>query len=534
MKGDNLSTLIAFVSLALVIALPVLSVVPFGWLWLWQNGYLPYWLAATVVLSILVFAGRAALLSRIRKVALQKPSAASQGGRMGDRSDVGGADAAHHSVDDTSLPTPREAAALKAVEVLALDVDPKQLGSREDVIALGLRTVECVAREMHPSDENAIWQFTAPEALSLLERIAQRLRPMIIKNVPLGDRLTVGQVMGVYKWRSYLDVANKAYDLWRVLRLANPLAAATQEIRERMSKAAMEGLREDLAKRLAQAYVREVGQAAIELYSGRLRVSDDDLAGYVSAQTAADRSGQSQALSEPLRFLVAGQQGVGKTSLINALADDVQAAVDSLPATSDYQGYEVQRPGMPAVVLTDSPGLTPAVDVARIIENALASDLIIWVVPSNRADRALDADVLGSLRSAFAELMDRRPPPVVFVATHIDRLRPFNVWAPPYDIEDEDDAKSRAIRDALVAIGEDLQVSPSDIVPVSLAPERPAYNVDVVWAKLAERLPEAKSAQLLRCVRGADKGTSWRTVLSQAVGAGRVLARTLSRPKPRD
>ena len=57
------------------------------------------------------------------------------------------------------------------------------------------------------------------------------------------------------------------------MRLVNPLTAATQEMRERLSGQMLQWGRAHVTQRLAHAYVTEVGRAAIDLYGGRLRVS---------------------------------------------------------------------------------------------------------------------------------------------------------------------------------------------------------------------------------------------------------------------
>jgi predicted GTPase len=103
-------------------------------------------------------------------------------------------------------------------------------------------------------------------------------------------------------------------------------------------------------------------------------------------------------------------------------------------------------------------------------------------------------------------------------------LRPFTEWSPPYDIANPSTPKARSIRDAMDAVAEDLGRPIADIVPVSLAPDRESYNVDLVWAKLVDALPAAKSASLMRRVAEARRATDWRRVLGQAVGAGRLAA----------
>ena len=178
---------------------------------------------------------------------------------------------------------------------------------------LGLQTIETVARRFHPQVDDPLWRFTVPEALTLVERVSRELRPFVVDNIPLGDQLTIAQVIKIYRWRSVVDVAEKAYDLWRIIRLLNPVAAITNEARERLTKKLYTGVRDELARRLMQGYVREVGRAAIDLYGGRLRVSTEQIVHHVSEAT--ERDGAAPDIAEPLRLLVAGQVGAGKSSL---------------------------------------------------------------------------------------------------------------------------------------------------------------------------------------------------------------------------
>jgi uncharacterized protein len=496
MGRDRITSYIGLAALVTGAGLPLLVLVPLGWVWLWQNGYVLHWFAAALVISLGAFGVRAWLLNRLRQTIATSDTA--------------------QAAADALAGSPREAAARDAVERLAREVDPSRITDRDSLAKIGIETVEAVARHMHPGIDDPVWTFTVPEALTLVERVSQRLRPIVVDNVPLGDRLTVGQVMRLYEWRGLIDVANKAYDVWRIIRLMNPVAAATQEIRERLSKTMYEGLREELAKRLAAAYVREVGRAAIDLYSGRLAVpaSESEFAGpTVTVDSNA-----------PLRLLVAGRSGSGKSSLVNALAEEVQAATDALPQTRDFAGYEVQRQGVPPVVLIDSPGIARPEDLGPVTAKALDSDLVLWVASADRPDRDLDRAGFEAIRQHFLRNADRPAPPIVVVLSHIDRLRPFQEWSPPYDVANPDGAKARSIRESINAAAEDLDLPVDRIVPVCLSPERGVYNVDLVWAKLTEALPAAKSAQLLRRIASARRSTDWRRILTQAAGAGRLAA----------
>jgi len=502
MRRDSISSYVGVAALVVGAGLPLLALLPFGWLWLWQHGLVLYWFAAALLVSLVAFGVRAWLLRRFRRE--MEAAAKVHAGAAG----LAG--------------SPREQAARDAVETLAREVNPQRITSYDALTALGVETIEVVARHMHPGVDDPVWQFTVPEALTLLERVSQRLRPLVVENVPLGDRLTVGQVIRLYEWRGVIDVANTAYDIWRIIRLMNPVAAATQEIRERLSKTMYEGLREELARRLAGAFVREVGRAAIDLYSGRLAVPASESGTFEMASQTVDSNA-------PLRILIAGKSGSGKSSLVNALAEEVQAATDALPQTKTFTGYEVQREAMPPVILVDSPGLQRAEDHGVLVQKAAECDLVIWVAAADRPDRELDRAALEAVRTHFAAHPERPAPPVIVVLTNVDRLRPFQEWTPPYNVADPDRPKAHSIRDAIDAAAADLGRPVDRIVPVCLSPERGVYNVDLVWAELTEALPEAKRAQLVRRIASAKRGVDWRRLLSQATGAGRVAAEVLLR-----
>src|SRR5262249_60568942 len=114
------------------------------------------------------------------------------------------------------------------------------------------------------------------------------LRNFLAESFPLSDRITVAQLMWLYRWRGALDMAEKGYDLWRVVRLLNPMAAATQELRERFTRQLYDMGRAHLARRLARAFGREVGRAAIDLYGGNLRDTSQKQREYRSPQKRKD------------------------------------------------------------------------------------------------------------------------------------------------------------------------------------------------------------------------------------------------------
>lgn len=508
----------SLILIAFGLLVPALSLIPLGSLWLWQNGYLLYWTAFAFAAVALVYFAQRGLLPQTTA-----PSEDSQ------------SEAAARPDDDALRLgwSPVEEQAWKDVRELAQRTDPETVASPEALLNLAQDTIATVATRVHAGRNDPVWQFTTPEALAIIERVSRRLRLFVLESIPFGDRMTVAQALTLYRWRGALDWAERAYDVWRVVRLANPATAAANEAREQLSKAMMEWGRDAVARKLTEAYVREVGRAAIDLYGGRLRVASEALSGYVSEESAADEAAMRQTRAEPLRILVAGQTSVGKSSLVNALAKTAGAATDALPTTSSFASYAIEREGLPAALIIDSPGIgNDQKQLNALLEKASDSDLMLWVVAAHRADRDVDRSSLDAVRAHFATRMNRRRPPLILVVTHIDRLRPFGEWAPPYELVTDTREKSRNIEASVAAAAADLGFAPDEAVPVSLADPEAPYNVERLWQRIVEALPEALRAQLLRCLHDLKGSWSWKSVWSQAGGAGRAIAGAL-RPSRR-
>lgn len=245
------------VFLALVaLALPSLSLVILGGLYLWDKGWLLYWALAT-----LASVGAVALLHGQLSA---KPTVVR---------DVAATEAA--DIDETALSDPRwsdqERLAWADVQRLAAGVAIERLSTTDGALAVAAETIEAVAQRLHPGTHDAVWQFTLPEALAISERVSRRLGGFVVTHVPFGDKMTVSQFLTIYRARQLVDVAGRAYDIWRIVRLVNPATAMTNEARERLTKALFSWGREHVSRRVVSAYIEEVGRASIDLYGGRLR-----------------------------------------------------------------------------------------------------------------------------------------------------------------------------------------------------------------------------------------------------------------------
>ena len=491
--------------LIVALLLPAASLLPFGSLWLWQHGYILHWAIGVCLLVVAVYHLQQKLIDPVAAPTV--------------------ADDADPDPGDPGW-TPGQAQAWDDVMRFAAQVNPERMTSRDAVLGLGLEAIEVVAKRLHPERADPLLQFTLPEALSVIERASVNLRRFLVTSFPLGDRITVAQFMWLYRWRGALDLVEKGYDLWRVVRLLNPVAAVTQELRERFTRQIYEMGREHLARRIARAFVKEVGRAAIDLYGGNLRVAPEQVKAHVTAASRQDMAAAEARAGEPVRILVAGQVGAGKSSLINALANAVEAVVDSLPATARFTPHRLVREGLPAALIIDSPGLADSQHLPALIEAANACDMILWVTSAARAARQIDAAALEAIRQHFHAQANRRRPPILLILTHIDKLRPFNEWEPPYDLASPTRAKAQSIRGALEAAGAELGFAANEIVPVRIDIAVAPYNIDALWVKIIELMSEAQRARLLRTLKDLQSAANWGAIWSQAVNAGRVIGET--------
>jgi uncharacterized protein len=466
-KTSPASSAARYILVATALLLPTLSLVPLGGLYLWQNGYVLWWALAALVSVVLVVAMQRWLIAgAVRKSPVKDgdPAALSEG------HDAGLAD-----------PTwsPAEAQAWADVKVVASRVDLEKMVDLDSVILLGRNTVDVVARRLHPTRHDAIWQFTLPEALAISERVSRRLGRMIETKVPFGDRMTVSQFIAIYQWRHMLDTAERVYDIWRLVRLVNPATALTNEARERLSRALFQWGREHVMRRLVETYVEEVGRAAIDLYGGRLKITRAQIG---DAMDAPEAAGDLAALTRaPVIALVAGGSEAARENAAALLRmveqDQARAMVERLgtkdapTAVSDLVGMEVRL---------SRADITAAKQVRRLVEEAGETDLLVWAV-------ANDKTPLAAHRSAIAAIADHFKAAPNLLAPAIVPLRLASAAAPGTSSREE---IGKALSGAGMAV-----VDPVDADPASANPEQDGVRLA---AALERALPHARRVKAVR------------------------------------
>src|SRR5215470_10272242 len=323
--------------LSLAVAMPWLSLAALGAVWLWQSGHVRVFAIAAGVLGLLTWP-----LSRfVRRRANEEARLA-----LGDLAEPS---RSWHVVE-------REAWA----DVLARAdaTAPFAFTEIEPLLASARDIVEVVARRLHPEAHTAWAQFSLPEFLLLAERLCRDVRREALRHIPGVRAIRLSHLLWARQQNErYGAIARTGwrmgFGLWRIIRGGlNPLQAAGQETSSIFVERTAKVLSYRLRAYATRLLVLEIGRAAIELYAGRLALSDEE----VRAAQARDIADTVAPLA-PVRIVLVGQVNAGKSSLLNALAQETKCAVGPLPVTSRAAEYLLEPEGHPTVTLVDMPGL---------------------------------------------------------------------------------------------------------------------------------------------------------------------------------
>jgi predicted GTPase len=394
--------------------------------------------------------------------------------------------------------TPVEEAAWKAVEALAVKAQTTPPSDVAALKSLTTNVINTVASNLHADAKFAWARFTVPELLLAVEQASQRLRTTLHLRVPGSQSLTASHVL----WAHHLYTAHNtkvqlAFWAYRMFRIArSPVISLGQELKDHFGNNATKVGFDVAHGWMSRLLTEELGRSAIDLYSGRMRRSTSQALLALKEAAPVERG------PVPVRILIAGQVNSGKSSLLNALRGSVQARVSELPTSDGMKEFRFKEGDNFDLTIIDTPGVVSA----EVADHALTlacrnADLIIWVAQANQPARKPDVVALSAIRKWFGENPHVAPPTIVMAVTHIDRLKPFREWSPPYDIGNPQREKARQIRAALVDIGLVLSAPEEALIPVSLIEGEPSYNVDALWAVISRRMNGATQAALARALK---------------------------------
>ncbi|MCG9640890.1 50S ribosome-binding GTPase [Vibrio sp. Isolate34] len=388
----------------------------------------------------------------------------------------------------------------------------------------GLEILEFVAKKF---DKKSL-DFSIPEGLKLFEEVSRRYKLVVKEHIPGIEYLKVSYIKAGYEaYDKYGELGQKIVKaaIWgnhlKNLYL-NPLKVISDLGREQATSSMTRGVVEDMQYAAKQALLDEVAAVAIDLYSGRFSIEDEALT--ASDVSEIDKQRFASEL-EPVRIVLVGQTSSGKSSLINALKQELVAEVDVLPSTDTSTVYNAFVDDNDVRVV-DLQGLDGnAKTEALMLKEMTQADVVLWVLKANQSARDLDRQLKDRFDAFYndSKNISRQKPIVVSVVNQVDRLKPVDDWQPPYDIENPASAKAKIIAQALEYNHILLQ---TDIVlPLAIAPEKAQFGLDVLRQTLLERIADANNVQRNRQrFEAIKRGTSVKGQLNKAVKASKKVA----------
>lgn len=469
---------------AVLVALPWLTLLPLGVLWLREHEALLAWTLGALAAGLVAWPIRRAVRARAAATFAQNL-------------------ATHRTPPANAA----ERAAQKAIDAIAEEAPRTDPLDQQAMLLLARRTIEAVAACMHPGADNPVSRFTLPEALLLTEAVARDLRGVTLRYLPGARILRLDHVLWAQEMAerhgkiglAAAKVAMSGYRLWRAF--TDVGRALPAEIARQLDGDSESFFVANFREVVTRAFVQEVGRHAVALYTGRLRLSADEIAKAEGEEVIAPPP-------PPVRIVLVGQVNAGKSSLINALSGSVLAEVRAIPATAKSTTYELRVEDQPVVRLVDTPGLTDEAASAELaLEEIARADAAIWVVSATQPARQPDLAAFAKFRARQDAEISQREAPVFIALTHVDQLRPAAEWAPPYDPVNPSTQKERSIRDAVTAVAEAFHLQTEEVVPVALLEGGEAWNQHLIWGHIGARLDTAQLRRLDR-LRATREGFS--------------------------
>jgi hypothetical protein len=312
------------------VALPWASLFALGLYWLWQSGHVLLWAVGATALGLLAWPASFLVRRRADKEARLALGESAAAARNWSATERGAWDDVLKIADSTPL-------------FSFISVEPLILAARS--------VIDGVAHHFHPEAQAAWARFNLPEFLLLTERVSRDLRREALRQIPGANTIRFSHLLWVHQQNSrYGKIAQTGWQvgfgIWRAIRAAlNPVQAASQETSSLFVENATRALSYRLRAYATRLFVLEVGRAAIDLYSGRLRLSDEELR---VAQTR-DMSLTTEAVV-PIRVVLIGQINAGKSSLINALAQETRSVYPRHCFSSHDHSFQAFRPSSDALV----------------------------------------------------------------------------------------------------------------------------------------------------------------------------------------
>ena len=335
------------------------------------------------------------------------------------------------------------------------------------------------------------------ELLGLLDQVGGECREYIRNEIVFSflRNISVNNTLWILRNRHYLAKAATSGDyLYKLASVVmNPPVGAVRVVESLVLGNNTKYLTDQFQIELQRGMLEYVAAISINLYSGRYKI---DAQPVTWAKT-----------SEPIRILVIGQTGAGKSSLAAALASAAMTENDGSrngaqhPERIVLNGIQctlIERPGIDGNLSGRSwfPGIG-----RRALENFgrksavppaeqtfLNCDMVIWVARADQPARKVDVDHLKMFRRTYGGRKWRLVPPLLVAITHIDRPPLISQWPKSGTLSP---AQELSIGEAMNAAARAFDGC--DALPVKLSP--PAWNLDKFALAIKSALPDACLAQ---------------------------------------